>query len=420
MEIAMNIPTQQLTATHDHDEGLTIYSNKYGVHTDFWKGVVVDDATKNVVARSFQASPCITTLEVPDDLVYTPIMESTVLRFYRHNGSPMISTHRNINIVGTRSRIGSGRFFFDLVKDAISGWENRTEFFEVEGKRGIAYTPDNWEDLCVEGMSNVFLLVDVSNQKTDLMDVSSYSHPLLLYSMSLKAETPEMIPVPSVPIWEVAPTQGCDIVGGDDKSLYEYVSWCLPTLPIIEKQQAEEILSNGGGVIGFKINSRDITTKFISPTYARKLDLVNDNTNIVHRWHELMDESVEKAREYLSQLPHGFKNMDEKFMREIASKQLDVTCAYLTNVIVSRFQGMGAPMPEMVERKCKSTIDSHVRRLKNKYSRGARVPTRNQLLLMVSKDLKEELSKLSYSLQHQLHSKIHRENIETSLKMKAK
>lgn len=420
MKITMNIPTSQLVATRDHDEGLTIYNNKHDVKTDFWKGVVVDDVTGNVVARSFKASPIVTTLEVPEDLVYVPGMECTILRFYRHHGIPMISTHRNINIVGTRSRIGNGRFLFDLVKDAITGWENRVETFEIEGKKGIAYTPDNWEDLCIEGWCNVFLLVDVSNQKTDLVDTTQYSHPLLLFSMSLSSETTEMTPIPSVPVWGTEGTRGSDIVGGTDETLYEYVSWCLPSLPLLNKEQAEEILKSGGTVIGFRPEVKDVTTKYVSPVYARKLDLVNDNTNIIHRWHELMDESEEKAREYLAHLPHALRHMDEKYMRDTHDKYLQDTSVYLANVIVSRFTGYDSPMPEILERKSKPIVEGEVRRLRNKYSRGSRPPTKDKLSKLVEKSVRDELSNHTYSFRHQLHSKMARDQIENSIASKKK
>lgn len=400
-QIGMNIPTNALDATHNYDEGLTIYNNKYdSTHPiPFWKGVVVDDTNSVVVARSFQCSPAVITTTVDPNLTYTPIVEATILRFYRHYGVPMIATHRTMNIVHTRSRIGSGRFFFDLVKDAISGWEDRRDTFDYEGKKGIAYTPTSWEDLCVEGWCNVFLLVDISNQKTDLVDPAMYARPQLLYSLSLKADTPEMSPVPTLPIFPIPPTE-------EDGTVYEYMTWCIPTLPHISEQEANTILANGGGVIGFNIESQDVTTKFISPTYARKIQLVNDNTNVVHRWHELMDESEDIAREYLSHLPKALSYIDEKYMQEVHKKFLDETSSYLSGVITSRYLGYDSPMPEILERKSKSIVDTELRKLRNKYSRGATRPSKDKLLKMVDKDLHTAVSSLPYTQQHTLHSKV--------------
>lgn len=415
----MNIPTSQLIATHNYDSGLTIYNDEKSKNK-FWKGVVVDDSTGKVVARSFQSSPTVIGESVPEDQVYTPMMEGMILRFYRHNDTPMISTHRNINIVGTKSRMGNGRFFYDLVRDAISGWENRTERFDMEDGKGIAYTPDNWEDLCVDGWCNVFLLVDDSNQKTDLIDTTKSTHPLLLYCMSLSNETDEMVPASTLPIWWIDDTSGSDIIGGSDDTVYNYVTWCLPTLPIMDKVQAEKVLANGGGVVGFKPESRDITVKYFSSIYHEKLSLTNDNTNIIHRWHELIDEDPTKATRYLSILPYSLKHMDEKYMRDTVSRYLDETCTYLTNVVVSRYTGNNIIMPEILERKAKIYVDTEIQRLKNKYSRGSRPPSKDKLCKVVKQSLTKTISTLPYTQQHRLHSLVQRDTIETSIANKNK
>jgi len=61
---------------------------------------------KNVVACSF---PWANTVVKDDDyplISYnTPLYEATILRFYRHEGKPKISTHRQIDVSTRDSRV---------------------------------------------------------------------------------------------------------------------------------------------------------------------------------------------------------------------------------------------------------------------------------------------------------------------------
>lgn len=406
----MNIPYNCVKGT-SNNEGLTIWNDKHNCQTDFWKGVVTDEDGR-VVARSYQRTPVVSATEVPEDLSYYPIMEATVLRFYRHQGVPMISTHRTIDISRTNSRVGTGRPFIELVKDAVELWPKEERRFEHEGENALAYTPSYWEDLCVDGWCHVFLLVDQSNQKTDLVDLSMYNGPQLIYTMSLRADTPAMTPYPTIPIDPITPATGGDILGNEDETVYHYLTWIVPTLPILSKEQADTLLAEGKGVIGFKLDSKDLTTKYISPSYRRKLELLNDNTNMVHRWHELMDESEELAKEYLVHLPYTLQYMNDSYMRDVSDKYLDETTAFITNSIADRVMGVYSPMSEELYKKVRDIVNPTVTQIKRRYK--TTVPRREKVIKDITPLVRRELLALSYSMRHSYHSEINRENLRNS------
>lgn len=413
LEIKMNINTQRLHATHDAEHGLTIYNNKDGYNDPFWKGVVIDDVTKQVVARSFQGSKTVVTEEVPEDLLYTPLLESTILRFYRHNGEPMISTHRQINVSNTSSRIGNGQTFITLVKQAIAGWDKRVQSFDHNGETGLAYTPTSWEDLCMEGWCHVFLLLDVSNQKTDLTDFKQFSGPQLLYALSLSTEIPQMIPYPTLPIFAIPPTEGRDIIDdSNDTTVYTYETFSIPILPVFDKKGAEELLSNGSAVIGFRYETKDEGTKFLSPSYNRKIRLANETTNPIHRWYELMDESEQLAREYLASLPTAMKYMNEDYMKQTAESFLQEATTYISEVVVDRYSGLDHPVSEVLEKRIKSVVIAVVAALRRKYSRGNRPPARDRLIKQVQPLVREELLQMTYSQIHMIRGRIARDQRE--------
>jgi hypothetical protein len=394
----MNIETQYLTATHDAQEGLTIYSNKDGYNNPFWKGVVVDDTSKEVVARSFQGSNTIVTEVAPDNLVYVPLMESTVLRFYRHHGQPMVSTHRQVNVANTASRIGNGKTFITLVKEAIQGWEDRSQPFIHEGLSALAYTPTSWEDLCVDGWCHVFLLVDVSNQKTNLTNIGDT--PLLLHALSLSNDTPTMTPHTSLPIWSTV------------NDTHSYTTFAIPTLPLLSPAEATQTLLGGGAVVGYNPISRDIGTKYLSPSYSHKIKLANETTNPIHRWHELMDMDEKLASEYLKCLPTSLNHMNDEFMVATSNRYVDEAATFITQVVVDRYSDTDHPVSEVLEKRIRNVVELVIASLKRKYSRGNKRPDAIRLPKVVYPLVREELLQLSYAQVHTIRGRIMKENKE--------
>jgi len=400
----MNIPYKCVKGV-SNGEGLTIWNDKYNCKTEFWKGVITN-SDKMVVARSYQAATTIVGESVDEDLFYVPLYEATILRFFRYRGQPMISTHRNINIAVTTSRIGTGRPFIELVNEAIENWTKLYRPYEHMGEKAIAYTPNTWEDLCMEEWCHVFLLIDVSTTKTNLVDTTKFNGPQLIYAMSLQANTPAMTPYPTHPIRAILPTSGNNLFHNGDEEVYHFISWVIPTLPVLTPSQANDLLRNGGAVVGFKEETPDITTKFLSPIYKRKWDLANETINPVHRWHELMDQSEEVAREYLLYLPPALSYMNEEYMKAKAEEYLNETAALITNHIVNILYNQYSPMAKPLYDKVSDIITRIVQTFKNKYKKTR--PSRENLYKQVYTVVTKDISELPYSTQHSVHSDVNR------------
>jgi hypothetical protein len=396
--------TQQLHATQDKETGLTIFNNKDGHSDPYWKGVVVDDVSKQVVARSFQGSnTVISEGEVPADMLYSPLYESTVLRFYRHNGEPMISTHRQVNISHLPSRvpIPNGPTFMSLINKAIDAWEKKdVVVFNHNGAPAITSTPTSWEDLCIEGWCNVFLLVDQSNQKTNLVDLTQHGGPLLLYALSLSTETLEMKPYSAMPVF---PTS---LLVDRVDTHYEYFTLSVPTVPVLDSVAAGEHVRNGGAVVGYHSDSKDQGTKYFSPIYNRKIRLANETTNPIHRWHELMDESEEVAREYLAGLPSFYKHMDHDFMKKTAEAYVTESATFITEVVVARFLNKDYPLSEMVAKRVSPIAKVVVPAMKRKYGRHKKNKDGVFLAKQAELLVREGLMQMTYTQRHTIRGRI--------------
>lgn len=384
---------------------------------DYWKGIVLDD--KRVVACSYPWSPTIVADNLPDDHMYTPLYEATILRFYRVDGRPMIGTHKQIDISHRDSRVTpSSKRFADLVKDAISVWEYKDYAYQTEdGRDAYAYTPSSWEELCVEGWCHVFLLVDNSNQITDMTDLSeshemfdckgnsdivTFSHPRLIHAISFREGTvPDddgiirMIPVYGQVTYDVT---------GDSRGFTQY-SWIVPQLPTMSASQAQHIIDEGGAVVGFTYDNPTDTIKYLSYDYARKLDLAGDTFNPIHRWHQLMDEDPADAAEYMNNLPWHMKHISLSDVNDAYNRHTCVIVDTISDNVVARYNRRDASMDKRLYNKVKDMVSESLVELRNRYKRK---PSDKQLLDDAREIILHKVQSLSYTEQHALHGTIHR------------
>lgn len=412
---------QGVTVLREEDDLKLLHYTDEAVHpspADFYKGVVVDG--NQVVARSFQWSPTIVTEAVSDDLLYSRFYEATVIRFYRHEGRPMVSTHRQIDISGKKSRVGTGRPFMELIDEAIKAWpfvQNEYPVYQedengepIQVGKGLQFAPQTWQSLCVTGWCHVFLLVDKSNQITDLHDttetfevpnkegeleVVSFSQPKLLHIISFNESTPEMFPVLGDIVYNV---------NADDEGYIQYHQM-VPKVETYTSEQAEMLLRDGGAVVGFHPSTPDVTVKYFSPIYARKVEVVGETFNPIHRWHELMDENPNVASEYLDYLPWHMKTISLSDVQSTHLRYLEETSNYLADNIVQRVRGIAAPLDRSLYEQVKDfypNILSQVRSFMNQRP----MPSPKEVDRFTTQLVATTVEQLPYKKQHSIHGKI--------------
>lgn len=417
----MAIIPQYVTVLKEENDLQLLHYTEEAPHpgpVDLYKGLVVDGDT--VVARSFPWSPTVVSEVLPEDLVYTPLYEATILRFYRVDGKPMVGTHRQIDISNRDSRVTpSSRRFIDLVKEAIASWDYREyKYTTPAGATGKAYTPTSWEELCVEGWCHIFLLVDTSNQITDLTDLSethevtdqqgvsdvvTFTTPKLIHALSFERGgdlTPyglyPMVPHSGQIIYDVP----------RNKEGVDQYTWLVPSLPVLSPFEAQELIDEGAAVVGFSPLSPATTTKYLSYEYARKLELAGETFNPIHRWHQLMDISIDDATEYVEHLPWHSKHITLRDMEDAHTRHLNKIVSALAPNVVARFNRIDATMDRRLWNKVKDIVNDTVTDLRTKYYRTR--PSVKELTTEAEALILEKVLPLSYSEQHALHRTIQR------------
>lgn len=426
------------------EDGLALYHyRKDATHpgdADFWKGVVIDEHSGDIVARSFQWAPTVVTEVVPVEDVYTPYYEATVIRFYRHHGQALVGTHRQINITDKRSRVDTGRPFMELIRDSINAWEYSREEYPVasgedeiphEGSMGIAFTPSDWEDLCIEGFCNIFLLMDQSNQITDLVDLAEEYDteeeggvhtvrtvsPKLIHAMTLMQQDGAMIPV-NDDIVVHAPI----IV--DDVHYSEY-RLIVPKIERFDHIGADSVLSDGGAVVGFSPISPDVTVKYLSPAYDRKLKLAGETFNPVHRWFQLMDSNPEDAQAYLQHLPHHKKGYTTEYLEGIRNGYNEESIEFLSDIAIGKLTGNRHKYDSRVDtfginalnpnaRRNKGSAADLIRAIVNtivsdlRHKHRGNLPKREKLVHDVNVLVTAHVNNLTHAQQHSVHGNINK------------
>lgn len=394
---------RDLTLYHYTDEA------EHPSDADFWKGVVTDG--DEVVARSFRWAPTYVVDTLPEDLMYTPLMEGTILRFYMYQGKPMVSTHKQINIVGKKSRVSTGKPFMELIEDAMKQWNyEHTAYRTMDGRNGLAYTPTRWEELCVSGWCHVFLLVDTSNQITDLTNLSetyemdiqgeskelkTFTSPKFIHVMSLVQDGEYMTPIRGEVIFDVQHNH-------DDE--YGQYTWIVPELPTLSRDEAQFVLADDGALVGFSPAYPDITYKYLSEEYERKLYLAGETFNPIHRWHQLMDINENDAQEYLVSLPWHLKHISIDTVQDAHEKYTSRIVNTLAKNATDRYFRRQAQIDKRLYERVKDIIGDTVSTMRRRMPRDR--PSEALALKEATNILYDYIKDMSYSEQHSIHGSI--------------
>lgn len=411
----MNLPAST-RLVKDDVEGLRLYSyDNTATHpseASFWKGVITDE-NGAIVARSYPWSPTVV-VEDPEALPigaeYSPLYEATIIRFYKYNGTCMVSTHSQITIEGKKSRVGNGRPFTELIDQAIKEWPC------TEGADSNGWTPESWRDLCQDGAVQVFLLIDESNQITDMHNLAetivyqtedgpeldSFTGPRLLHAMSLVNTEEGMVPYHSTGVIPL------------DHERYLTV----PPVPTISRMEAMDIIHNGGAVVARDPYRPDMTTKYLSLEYSYKLDTAGETFDISHRWHQLMDENEAIAAFYLESLPHHKKGVTQDEMLIRHNDNMMNVINVLTDNAIKRYRRARAHLPAALakypiekDERGKSVatpvslIDSVVREVRQRQN-PARRKSRRKIENELYEGIADYIVTLPYSIKHALHSRV--------------
>lgn len=382
-------------------------------NASFYKGVVMEGS--QVVARSFTWAPTIVgdSSMLDPSLTYTPFQESTVLRFYKYGDQCMVSTHSHIDIVGTNSRVGTGRPFMELVKQAIDSWPksytNETISYRGEEMEIERITPSKWQDLCVDGYVQVFLLVDKSNQVTDLTDLRTtiedideegnivtriIDSPKLYYAMSLSKQSEDdnlLTPSLEQPLQFTMQEHG----------LVPFMQQ-VPKLPLMGIEEAAQLIDMGGAVVGFSPETPDRTVKFYSPEYNRKWELANGEFNVIHQWHVLMDSSPSDAAEFLEHTPLHQKKYTMQEMQDINLQYLSETSSFLADIVMKRIQNKDATLPPKI---FNYTLETNYK-VSNLIADEKKASQINPSLNEIEASITEYIASLPYTKQHSLRGNI--------------
>lgn len=382
-------------------------------NASFYKGVVMEGS--QVIARSFAWAPTIVggSSMLDPNLTYTPFQESTVLRFYKYDDQCMVSTHSHIDIVGTNSRVGTGRPFMDLVQQAIDSWPksytNETITYRGEEMEIERITPSKWQDLCIDGYVQVFLLVDKSNQVTDLTDLRTtiedideegniatriIDAPKLYFAMALSRQSEDDDHLTAYLDQPLQFTM-------QEHGLVPFLQQ-VPRLPLMGVEEAAQLIDMGGAVVGFSPETPDRTIKFFSPEYNRKWELANGEFNIIHQWHVLMDNSSADAAEFLEHTPLHQKKYTMQEMQNVNLQYLEETSSFLANIVMRRIQNQDATLPPKI---FNYTLEPNYK-VSNLIADEKRTHQKDPNVNEIEASITEYITSLPYTKQHSLHGNI--------------
>lgn len=220
--------------------------------------------------------------EMSSNIVY-PLLDGTLLRVWKHNGTIHISTHKKLD--ASRSHWGSSQTFTELFLKYTEKYFKLEDLFDDSNS-------ENDKIVC-----HNFLLVD-----SDLLICSQVqfgqNNGFVLYINTANGSFPEKI-------YPISCSDG-------ELKYTEDTFFKMDPLLTLEHQNdfikygfnpQEKNESNGEGVVIFQ-NDRMI--KVISKAYAKRSEIVNNDPNITHRAWTLLTESMfPKSGEdtYLSKFP---------------------------------------------------------------------------------------------------------------------
>jgi hypothetical protein len=272
--------------------GLIVKDNKVLVESfGYTPTVVVSEMNHNESGDFTLIDTDLQTHNIPKNLmdessVY-PLLDGTLLRVWKHNGTIHISTHKKLN--ASKSHWGSSSTFTELFKKYTEKYFKPEDLFSIED------TCDNLENDKV--VCHNFLLVD-----TDLLICSQVElgekTGFVLYINSVNGSLPEAIEPLNVSAYEVKYTTETFFKMETLKNLEEQNEFIKYGFCPEEKDE-----SKGEGVVIFQ-NDRMI--KVVSKAYENRSKIVNNDPNIIHRgWTILTESMFPKSGEddYLSKFP---------------------------------------------------------------------------------------------------------------------
>lgn len=222
-----------------------------------------------------------------DSSVY-PLLDGTLLRVWKHNGTIHISTHKKLN--ASKSHWGSSQTFTELFRKYTEKYFNLEDLFSIE---------ENIESDKV--VCHNFLLVDSDLLICSQVDLGEKSG-FVLYINSVNGSLPEAVAPKTISAYEIK----------DSTDTY-FKMEALSTLETQNKfikygfypesNDKEIYSSRGEGVVIFQ-NDRMI--KVVSKDYAKRSEIVNNDPNVIHRaWTILTESMYPKTGEdtYLSKFP---------------------------------------------------------------------------------------------------------------------
>ena len=215
------------------------------------------------------------------NLVY-PLLDGTLLRVWKHNGTIHISTHKKLN--ASKSHWGSSSTFTELFKKYTQSYFNLEDLFSIEDA-------ENDKVVC-----HNFLLVDSDLLICSQVDLGEKSG-FVLYINSVNGSLPEAVAPKTVSVYEVKFTTDTFFKMDTLKTLEDQNKF------IKQGFSSEDSKSNGEGVVIFQ---DDRMIKVISKDYAVRSEIVNNDPNITHRSWTILTESMYPKSgedEYLSKFP---------------------------------------------------------------------------------------------------------------------
>jgi len=232
-----------------------------------------------------------------------PLLDGTLLRVWKHNGTIHVSTHKKLN--ASKSHWGSSETFTELFKKYTEKYFNLEELFDdsnVENDKVVCHN---------------FLLVDSDLLICSQVDLGEKSG-FVLYINSVNGSLPEAVTPKTVSFYEVKYTTD--------------TFFKMDTLKTLEDQNkfikygfsSNEIGSYGEGVVIFQ---DDRMIKVVSKDYEYRSKIVNNDPNVIHRGWTLLTESMfPKSGEdtYLSRFPILPIPSNDELKNAIENKDCDL------------------------------------------------------------------------------------------------
>lgn len=220
-----------------------------------------------------------------DSSVY-PLLDGTLLRVWKHNGTIHISTHKKLN--ANKSHWGSSQTFTELFLKYTKNYFNLEDLFDdsnIENEKVVCHN---------------FLLVDSDLLICSQVDLGEKSG-FVLYINSVNGTLPEAVVPKNISVYDLKYSTDTyfkmEILNTLESQNKFIKQGFYPDSPLDSND------SKGEGVVIFQ---GDRMIKVVSKDYENRSKIVNNDPNIIHRGWTLLTESMfPKSGEdtYLSKFP---------------------------------------------------------------------------------------------------------------------